>query len=255
MPKRPALPSPLFLRSLRSFAAISLLPFCAYSRLFSFAFCGYSFMRGHIVAFGGGGFSMEPDNLALDRYILSLWRNSGREPRICFIPTASGDSADYINRFYSAFEKLPCRPTHLVLTGLLQERNSREKAQKAQKRKKKNSRERTQGTQKEETLGGEPDFAPSFETPGGYVGQAALVRSTRSRGISHSPSASGKCENRRVPSNRRFPLRSLAAIPLILLFCAFWAFSRLFLFPSQSGTRCSQLETASRRFGFTQKHK
>ena len=62
---------------------------------------------------------MEPDNLALDRYILSLWRNSDREPRICFIPTASGDSADYINRFYSAFEKLPCRPTHLTLTGLL----------------------------------------------------------------------------------------------------------------------------------------
>jgi len=62
---------------------------------------------------------MEPDNLALDRYVLSLWRNSDREPRICFIPTASGDSADYINRFYSAFEKLPCRATHLALTGLL----------------------------------------------------------------------------------------------------------------------------------------
>jgi dipeptidase E len=76
-------------------------------------------MRGQIVALGGGGFSMEPDNLALDRYILSLWRNSDREPRVCFIPTASGDSADYINRFYSAFEKLPCRATHLALTGLL----------------------------------------------------------------------------------------------------------------------------------------
>jgi dipeptidase E len=76
-------------------------------------------MPGHIVALGGGGFSMEPDNLALDRYILSLCRNSDREPRICFIPTASGDSADYIDRFYSAFEKLPCRATHLALTGLL----------------------------------------------------------------------------------------------------------------------------------------
>jgi dipeptidase E len=76
-------------------------------------------MPGHIVALGGGGFSMEPDNLTLDRYILSVWRNSDREPRICFIPTASGDSADYIERFYSAFEKLPCRATHLALTGLL----------------------------------------------------------------------------------------------------------------------------------------
>jgi dipeptidase E len=73
-------------------------------------------MPGHIVALGGGGFSMEPDNLALDRYILSLWRDSSREPRVCFIPTATGDSADYIGRFYSAFQKLPCRPTHLALT-------------------------------------------------------------------------------------------------------------------------------------------
>ena len=58
---------------------------------------------------------MEPDNPALDRYILSSWRGSNREPRVCFIPTATRDSADYINRFYSAFEKLPCRPTHLAL--------------------------------------------------------------------------------------------------------------------------------------------
>ncbi|MBV8098117.1 MAG: Type 1 glutamine amidotransferase-like domain-containing protein [Verrucomicrobia bacterium] len=72
-------------------------------------------MAGHIVALGGGGFSMEPDNLALDRYILSLWRRSDREPRVCFIPTATGDSVDYIERFYSAFEKLACRPTHLAL--------------------------------------------------------------------------------------------------------------------------------------------
>ena len=73
-------------------------------------------MAGQVVALGGGGFSMEPDNLALDRYILSLWRTTEREPRVCFIPTATGDSADYIGRFYSAFEKLPCRPAHLALT-------------------------------------------------------------------------------------------------------------------------------------------
>ena len=73
-------------------------------------------MAGQIIALGGGGFSMEPDNLALDRYILSLWLRSDREPRVCFIPTASGDSADYISRFYSAFEKLPCTPAHLALS-------------------------------------------------------------------------------------------------------------------------------------------
>jgi dipeptidase E len=72
-------------------------------------------MPGHIVALGGGGFSMEPDNLTLDRYILSLWRSRDRGPRVCFIPTASGDSADYIRRFYSAFETLPCWPSHLSL--------------------------------------------------------------------------------------------------------------------------------------------
>lgn len=59
---------------------------------------------------------MEPDNLALDRYILSLWRRPDRASRVCFIPTASGDGTDYISRFYSAFEKLPCTPTHLVLS-------------------------------------------------------------------------------------------------------------------------------------------
>ena len=73
-------------------------------------------VAGQIIALGGGGFSMEPDNLALDRYILSLWPRSDRAPRVCFIPTASGDSADYISRFYSAFAKMPCTPTHLALS-------------------------------------------------------------------------------------------------------------------------------------------
>ncbi|MEZ5990054.1 MAG: peptidase E [Planctomycetota bacterium] len=50
---------------------------------------------------GGGGFSMEPDNLLLDDFILSL---SPRQPaRICFVPTASADSAAYLVRFYRAF--------------------------------------------------------------------------------------------------------------------------------------------------------
>src|SRR5687767_8451201 len=56
---------------------------------------------GHIVALGGGGFSMEPENTLLDDFILSLAR---RKPaRICFIPTASADSANYIVKFYRAF--------------------------------------------------------------------------------------------------------------------------------------------------------
>ncbi len=68
---------------------------------------------GHIIAMGGGGFSMEPDNLALDRYILSQAEKP--RPKVCFIPTASAESPDYIFCFYSAFKKLPCEPSHLSL--------------------------------------------------------------------------------------------------------------------------------------------
>jgi dipeptidase E len=56
---------------------------------------------GQIVAMGGGGFSMEPENPLLDDFILSL--ASRDPPRICFIPTASAESAAYIVRFYRAF--------------------------------------------------------------------------------------------------------------------------------------------------------
>jgi peptidase E len=55
-----------------------------------------------ILAMGGGGFSMEPDNPLLDDYLLSL-APDGRRPRVCFVPTASGDSDGYSERFLAAF--------------------------------------------------------------------------------------------------------------------------------------------------------
>jgi len=60
-----------------------------------------------IVAMGGGGFSMEPDNPLLDDYILGLARtNRGRErPRVCFLATASGDTPGYIADFYAALAR------------------------------------------------------------------------------------------------------------------------------------------------------
>lgn len=67
-----------------------------------------------IVAMGGGGFSMEPDNLLLDHYVLDICGKS--RPKVCFLPTASGDSSDYIARFYEAFASLECVPSHLVLS-------------------------------------------------------------------------------------------------------------------------------------------
>jgi dipeptidase E len=66
-----------------------------------------------IIAMGGGGFSMEPDNLALDRYVLSQARKP--RPAVCFLPTASGDVEGYMLNFYRAFSRLNCRPSDLPL--------------------------------------------------------------------------------------------------------------------------------------------
>ena len=66
-----------------------------------------------IVAMGGGGFSMEPDNPALDHFVLTLARREN--PSVCFLATAAGDAESYIDSFYAAFRKLPCRPTHVPL--------------------------------------------------------------------------------------------------------------------------------------------
>lgn len=65
------------------------------------------------MAIGGGGFSIEPESLMLDEFLLSLARSA--TPRVCFIPTASGDNPDYVARFYRAFSSLDCRPSDLQL--------------------------------------------------------------------------------------------------------------------------------------------
>lgn len=55
---------------------------------------------------------MEPENHLLDDFILSL---AHRQPaRVCFLPTASGDSATYIAKFYRSFTGR-CVPTDLTL--------------------------------------------------------------------------------------------------------------------------------------------
>jgi dipeptidase E len=70
-------------------------------------------VSGHIVAMGGGGFSEEPDNPLLDRFVLDLARRP--RPRVCFVPTASGDSDGYVARFYRAFAFHNCRAADLAL--------------------------------------------------------------------------------------------------------------------------------------------
>jgi peptidase E len=66
-------------------------------------------MTVHIVAMGGGGFSMSsrgaPTNL--DRYLVELTHK--RSPLVCFAPTASADDPQYINRFLLAYGTLGVR--------------------------------------------------------------------------------------------------------------------------------------------------
>jgi dipeptidase E len=66
-----------------------------------------------IIAMGGGGFSMEPDNPLLDLYILG--QSEKQKPKVCFVPTASGDADNYVERFYTAFQSHECTPSHLSL--------------------------------------------------------------------------------------------------------------------------------------------
>lgn len=64
-----------------------------------------------IVAMGGGGFS--DDDPVLDRYVLGL--TGASVPRVCFLPTASGDAAGYVDRFLAAFPPPSFAPSVLRL--------------------------------------------------------------------------------------------------------------------------------------------
>ncbi|MCP4304128.1 MAG: type 1 glutamine amidotransferase-like domain-containing protein [bacterium] len=65
----------------------------------------------HIVAMGGGGFSS--GSSMLDRYALSLV--DADRPKVCFVPTASGDDAGYTLEFYQAYGSYGCEPHVLNL--------------------------------------------------------------------------------------------------------------------------------------------
>jgi len=72
--------------------------------------------RRLIVAIGGGGFPMPPDNGRLDAFVLDLARErSGRDrPRVCYVPTAGADNPATIVDFYVAFGERAV-PSHLAL--------------------------------------------------------------------------------------------------------------------------------------------
>ena len=65
----------------------------------------------HIVAIGGAAF--EPGSAPLLKHILDL---AGEDrPRVAFIPTASGDSPEYVQGFYGAFDPARAERSHLPL--------------------------------------------------------------------------------------------------------------------------------------------
>ena len=58
-------------------------------------------MIGTVLVLGGGGFSVLDESSAIDDYLLQL---TGKDdPKVCFVPTASGDADPYIERFFAAF--------------------------------------------------------------------------------------------------------------------------------------------------------
>ena len=72
-----------------------------------------------ILAMGGGGFTMERND-ALDRFVLTL---TGKAvPKVCFLPTASGDPREQVTKFYERFHGWPCEPSILSLFNLGRDR-------------------------------------------------------------------------------------------------------------------------------------
>lgn len=73
-----------------------------------------------ILALGGGGFTASERSPALDLLVLELTRKP--VPRICFLPTASGDQREQLIRFHERFATWPCEPSILPLFHLGHER-------------------------------------------------------------------------------------------------------------------------------------
>jgi len=65
-----------------------------------------------IIPIGGGGFYRDPENLELEKYVLR--QSGGQNPRVAFVPTASGEADHYVASFYAAFLRLGCRPSVLT---------------------------------------------------------------------------------------------------------------------------------------------
>jgi dipeptidase E len=69
---------------------------------------------------GGGGFTMGEHRPALDRLVLEL--TAKRVPKVCFLPTASGDPREQLIGFRERFNRWGCEPSVLSLFHLGRDR-------------------------------------------------------------------------------------------------------------------------------------
>lgn len=73
-------------------------------------------MIPRVLALGGHDFTARPADRAVCELMLRLAAaRAGGRPRICLLPTASGDTSEQIGRFYAAFGERPCEPSDLSL--------------------------------------------------------------------------------------------------------------------------------------------
>jgi peptidase E len=69
-----------------------------------------------LLALGGHEFSSRPPDRAVCELLLRLAsERGGKRPRICILPTASGDTSEQIASFYAAFGERPCEPSDVSL--------------------------------------------------------------------------------------------------------------------------------------------
>ncbi|HEY8467350.1 MAG TPA: peptidase E [Solirubrobacterales bacterium] len=77
-------------------------------------------MAPRLVALGGHEFRARSDELAIVEHLLRL---TGKErPRVCLLPTASGDPQEGIQRFYTTLDRFDCEASHVSLFRLERER-------------------------------------------------------------------------------------------------------------------------------------
>ena len=73
-------------------------------------------MTGTVLALGGHDFTSRPADRAVCELMLRLAKGRGTaRPRICLVPTASGDTSEQIGRFYSAFGERGCDLSDVAL--------------------------------------------------------------------------------------------------------------------------------------------